>query len=86
MLLVFALMQIYNENEQAQQGKTKNVQFEGRGDPRKWNRGKFYVQGDKEIKEKPDAKWDKGVLMSGQAPTQLSFQLLRRNLRKVNCS
>lgn len=34
-LLVFTPMQIYNEEVQAEQGKTKNVQFEGRGEPQK---------------------------------------------------
>lgn len=59
--------------------KPKMYSLRGEGNPRKWNRGKYCVQGDKEIKEKPDAKWNKGVLMSGRAPTQLHFQVLRRN-------
>lgn len=33
------------------------------------------VQRDKKFKEKPDTKWNKGAMTSGQDPSQPSFQL-----------
>ena len=53
--------QIYNEKKQAEQGKIQNVQLEEERDNRKFNRAKSCVQGDKKIKEKPDAKWNIGL-------------------------
>lgn len=44
-----SLIQVYNEKEQAVQGKSHNVQFEEKGGTRKWNRTKSNVQGDKQI-------------------------------------
>ena len=35
------------------------------------------AQRDKRFKEKPDAKWNKGVVPSGQDHTQLSIQLVK---------
>ena len=48
-------MKIYKEKEQAEQDKIQNENFEGKGNTRKWNRAKFWVQRNKWIKE-----WDKG--------------------------
>ena len=72
-LLVFTFMQIYNEKEQAEQGRIQNVQFEKKGGTRKWNEAKSRVKGDKQIKEKPDIIWDKwsGNLMARSYPAKL---------------
>ena len=48
-LLVVSLMKIYNEKEQAEQGKLQNVNFEEKKSTRKWNGAKSCVQGDKGI-------------------------------------
>ena len=48
-------MKMYNEKEQAEQGKLQNVNFEEKKNTKKWNGAKFCVQGDKQIK-----KWNKG--------------------------
>jgi hypothetical protein len=41
--------------------KIQNVQLEEKRDTRKLNRAKSCVQRDKKIKEKPVAKWNKGL-------------------------
>ena len=43
-LLVVTLMKIYNEKEQAEQGKLQNVKFEEKRNPSKWHRDKSCVQ------------------------------------------
>ena len=53
-------MQIYNEMEQAEQGKIQNVQFEEKRSTRKGNGAKSSTQRDKKFKENPNAKWNKG--------------------------
>jgi hypothetical protein len=45
-LLMFTLMKIYNEKEQADRGKLQNVQFEEKGGTRKWNGAESCVLGD----------------------------------------
>ena len=50
-LLVVSLMKIYNEKEQAEQGKLQNVNFEEKKSTRKWNGAKSCVRGDKLIKK-----------------------------------
>jgi hypothetical protein len=51
-------VEIYNKNEQAKQGKLQNVQLEEKWGTRN-NGVKSCVQGDKQIKEKLDVKWNK---------------------------
>ena len=53
-LLVLTLMKIYNEKEQADQGKIQNVKFEEKRNIMNWHRAKSCVQCDKQIK-----KWNK---------------------------
>jgi hypothetical protein len=49
-LLVFTIMQIYNEPEQAEQGKHNMYNFRRKRLPaRWWNGAKSWVQGDKQI-------------------------------------
>ena len=69
-------MQIYNEKEQAEQVKSKNW---GERGTRKWNGTKSCVQVDKQIQEILILNGINGVVASEQAPTQLSFQLVKRN-------
>ena len=59
-------MKIYNEEEQAEQGKI----FEEKGRTRKWNGAKSYVQGDKQIE-----KWNKrsGDLRAKLHPSKLKL-------------
>ena len=45
-MLVVTLMKICNVKEQAEQGKSQNVNFEEKKNTRKWDRAKSYVQGD----------------------------------------
>ena len=45
---------------QTEQGKIQNIHIEEKGGTRKWNGAKSCIQGDKQIKEKPDIKWNKG--------------------------
>ena len=52
-------MQIYNEKEQTVKGKTQNAQFEEKRGIRNWNGAKACIQGNKQIKEKPNVKWKK---------------------------
>lgn len=53
--LAASLMQIYNEKEQTEKGKTQNVQFEEKRCTRNWNGAKSCTQGNIQIKEKPNA-------------------------------
>jgi len=67
-LLVAILMQIYNEKEQVEQEKKiQNVQLEESSVGREC----------RQIKEKPDVKWNKGSSDLRARPTQLSFQLVK---------
>ena len=66
-LLVVDFTKIYNEKEQAKQGKLQNVQFEEKRVTWKQFGAKSSVQEDKQIKEKPDVKWNKG---SGELRTR----------------
>ena len=60
------LMQIYNEKEQAEQGKIQNVQFEKRD-----------TGNGKQIKEKPGATWNQRS-SDLRAKPQLSFHFVKR--------
>ena len=72
-------MQIYNEKEQAEQGKTQNVVWgEKEHKDVRCDGGKTSADGDKKFKERPDAKWNKGKDDPANL-TQLSFQLKKRN-------
>ena len=73
-LFVVTLMKIYNEKEQTEQSKLQNVRFEEKRSSKKWNGAMFCIQRDEFIK-----KWKKGVVTSGQNPTVLSFQVVKRN-------
>lgn len=54
-------MQIYSEKEQTEKEKKyKNAYFEEKGGTRKQTVAKACVEGDKQIREKLDAKWNKG--------------------------
>lgn len=55
-LLLLTLRKIYNGKEQDEQVKIQNMQIEEKGGIRKWNGAKACVQGDKQVKEKPDVK------------------------------
>ena len=59
-------MKIYNEEDQAEKVKIQNVQFEEENSTRKLNGPKFCVQGYK------IRNGIKGVVTSGQDPTQAS--------------
>ena len=50
-LLVLTLMKMYNEKEQAEQGKIQNVQFEEKRGTRTLSGAKSCVQGDRQIKK-----------------------------------
>ena len=52
-------MDIYNEKEQAEQGKIQNTQFEEKRSTMNYIGTKYGVQGDTKFKEKPNAQWDK---------------------------
>jgi hypothetical protein len=47
-----------------------------RREARKWNEAKSYVQGDKQIKEKPDVKWNEGssALSTRSHPAKPTFE------------
>ena len=64
MALVTSLMQIYNEKEQSEQENIQNVCIFG---------GEKEYQKRERIKEKPDAKWNKGSrdLRARPCPAQL---------------
>ena len=76
-ILVVTLMKIYNEKEQAEQGKLQNVKFEEERSTRKWNTAKSCIQGDKQIK-----KWNKesGDLRAGSHPAK--FPNCEKELKK----
>ena len=79
-VVVVTVMQIYNENEQAKKGKIQNVQFEEKRSTREFNGAESSAQGVKMLfKESLMLNGIKGVVTSGQDPTQLSFQLVERN-------
>jgi hypothetical protein len=71
-LLVVTLIQIYNEEEQAEQGKAENAQGEGEKGTREWNGAKFCVLANKQIQENPVVKWIKrsGVLRGETHPAK----------------
>lgn len=52
-------MDIYNEKEQAEQGKIQNTQFEEKRSTMNYIGTKYSVQGDTKFKEKSDAQWAK---------------------------
>ena len=72
LVMVAMLMWICDGEEQAEQGKLKNVQFEEKRSTRKCNGAKSSAQGDKKFKEKLDSTGRKRVLTSGQDSTQLA--------------
>lgn len=53
-------LQIYTEKEQASQRERQNKQFEEKRSTRKCIGARSSAQWQKDFKEKPDAKWDKG--------------------------
>jgi hypothetical protein len=53
-------MMTYNEKEQIEQEKKQNVQFKEKWGTRKWSGAISCVQGDKQIKEKLNVRWNKG--------------------------
>lgn len=57
-----SLIYIYDEEEQAEQGKVHNVQFEEKRSTRQYKveDTSSSAQGAKILKEKPDGKWNKG--------------------------
>lgn len=58
-VVMITLIQLHNGKEQVRQREIQNVQFEEKKSTRKCNVGaKSYVQGDEQMKEKPDAKWE----------------------------
>ena len=59
---------MYNEKEQAKQGKLQNTQFAEKRSTRKCDGAESCAQGDKQIKEKPDAKGSKGRGVLGGRP------------------
>jgi hypothetical protein len=54
------------KKEQTKQGKIQTVQFKEKRGTRKWNGDKWFSV-------------IKGVVTSGQDPTKLSFQFVKRN-------
>ena len=54
-------MKIYNEKEQAEQGKIQNVIFEKERNTRTWNAAKSCVQGDKQIKKRNKGSGDLSI-------------------------
>jgi hypothetical protein len=64
-------MQLCNEKEQAEPGKTHNVQFEEKTSTRK------------RFKENPDAQLNKGSRGLRARPSQPRFQSVKRNGRKA---
>lgn len=75
-LLVVTLMQIYNEKEQAGQGEVQNVQFEKK---RECTGAKSSAPGDKMFKESLVVNRIKEVVTLRKGPTQINFQLVKRN-------
>ena len=78
-LLVVTLMKIYNEKEQAEQGKLQNVNFEEKKSTKKWNRDKFWVQGDTWMK-----KWNKGSGVLREKSHTAEFPSCGQELKKVS--
>jgi hypothetical protein len=81
-LLVFTLMQIYNETEQSEQGKSQSIEFEGKRDIRNWNATQSCVQDDKKVKEKPDVKCNKGSCDLRARPHPAMLPTCERELKK----
>ena len=71
-------MQIYNEKEQAELGKIENVQFEEEGNTSGMEISPMFKEINR-LKKSLMLNGIKGVVTSGQDPTQLSFQLVKRN-------
>lgn len=67
-LLAASLIQIYNGKEQTEKEKTQNVQFEEKRGTRNWSGAKSCTQGNKQIKEKPNAKWKKKEVVTSYLP------------------
>ena len=76
MVVSIPLGGIYNEEKQAEQ---RNTVYSLR---RKKNSGKcngvISAQGDEWFKSKPDTKWNKGVVTSGQDPSLISSQHMKQ--------
>ncbi|KAL6034459.1 hypothetical protein STEG23_019827 [Scotinomys teguina] len=81
-LLVFILRKMYNEKEQGEEGKIQNVQIEEKRDTTKWNGAKPYVQGDEQINEEPDVKWNKGSGDFRTRPNPFKFPTFEKALKK----
>lgn len=85
-LLIVTLMHIYYEKEQAEQEK-KSKKLEEKN-TKKYIGAKSRAQGHKQIKGKPDVKWNKGSeylktrLKRGKIPThEKEFKKILRNER-----
>lgn len=75
-VLVIILMLPYNEKVWH---KNKHVQVEEKNSTRKLNVGvKACAERGKMIKERPDQRGNKLWIPSGQDPTQINFQLVKR--------
>ena len=59
--------------------KLQNVQFKRKGAPDSIIELRPMTEEIKTFKDKPNANLNKGVVTSGQEPTQLGFQLVKRN-------
>lgn len=79
MLLVFNLLKICDEKEQAKTGKIQNALFKGKRDTRTWNEAKSTVQGNTKIKNTLMLYGKKGTVISGQYSTLVNFHHLKRN-------
>ena len=80
---MFNLEKIYNEKEQAKQVNTQNVQIEEKRGTRSLNETKSYVRiylkKINRLKKRQMLNGIKDVVISEMDPTQLSFQLMKRN-------
>ena len=78
-LLIVTLMQIYKGKEQAGQKNTKGA-VGGKRSPGKWTVGaKPCAQGDKKLKDKPGADWNKGSGGLVARPHPVKLPALKRN-------
>lgn len=73
---------ICNEKEQVKQGKIQNAQFKEKWGTRKWNGAKSCVQGDKQIKEKLDVRWNKGYGDLWAKPHSAKLPTCEKELKK----
>jgi hypothetical protein len=72
-------LNFYNGKEQTEQGKIQNVQFEKRGAPGSLMEQSPMFKAIRRLKKRQMLGGIKGVVTSEQDPTQLNFQLVKRN-------